>query len=376
MNKKKVGIVTILDVANFGTMLQAYALATIIEQMGFRIEFLNYWRHDYTTFHKVCTFLKDKSLGSIFKRSAFALSALLFYPIIRGKVRNFVTQKFNFTRTYHSLDNILQSPPDWDIAICGSDQIWNSIYNGGIDKTFYLDFADCPRIAYAASVGMKEFPSEETPSIKKILSTFDAISVREKQTCDYLHNLGLKATHVLDPTLLLTKDQWKAIADCKLTDAKKEKYLLVYSVERFNNDLIFSQAKHIAQELHLKMYVISTTYPVKAKDYGFDKIYPMAGVKTFLRLMADADFIVASSFHGTAFALNFNKEFITISANKFNIRMESLIEQFNIKHRIVNNIIVSAADLSPIDYVKLNKKLDQERVLSMSFLSNNLTSYS
>ena len=118
------------------------------------------------------------------------------------------------------------------------------------------------------------------------------------------------------------------------------------------------------------MYVVCTTYPVKAKDYEFDKIFAMASVKTFLRLMADADFVVASSFHGTAFALNFNKEFVTISANKFNIRMESLVKQFKISHRIVTTTLKKASDLLPIDYVMINHKLEENRALSLSFLVN------
>ena len=372
-NKKKVGIVTILDVANFGTMLQAYALATIVERLGFRVEFLNYWRREYTTSHKVHTFLKDRFLGNVFRRVAFAMSALIFYPFIRNKIRRFVTRNFHFTRSCHSINEALQFHSDWVAAICGSDQIWNSIYNGGLDRVFYLDFVNCPRIAYAASVGMKEFPPQELPATKKMLSVFHAISVRESQTCSYLHSLGFAdVKHVLDPSLLLSSDEWRKIAGCKSLMKKNEKYLLVYSVERFNNDFIFSQAKRIAHELHLKMYVVCTTYPVKAKDYGFDKIYAMAGVKTFLRLMADADFIVASSFHGTAFALNFNKEFITIAADNFNIRMESLIYQFGIAHRIVKEVEFGVTDLAPINYDSINNKLAQERAYSKSFLIDNI----
>ena len=118
--------------------------------------------------------------------------------------------------------------------------------------------------------------------------------------------------------------------------------------------------------------MVCTTYPVKAKDYGFDKIFAMAGVKTFLRLMANADFIVASSFHGTAFALNFNKEFITISASKYNIRMKSLAEQFNISHRIVTSTFKRASDLLPIDYAMINQELEENRALSLSFLINSM----
>ncbi len=374
IRKRKVGILTILDVANFGTMLQAYALATVIKHLGYDVEFIDYWRHDYTTKNKVFTFLQDSSLGNPLKRIVYAFSALFFYSSIRNRVRSFVKEQFSFTRSYHSLDELQKCPPEIDLAICGSDQIWNSAYNGGLDRAFYLDFVNCPRIAYAASVGMDEFPQGELDEIKKMLAQYWAISVRESQTCKYLHSLGFsQVQHVLDPSLLLDADEWKKIAGCRDSHSvKEEKYLLVYSVERFNNDFIFSQARQIAQELHLKMYVVCTTYPVKARDYGFDKIYAMAGVKTFLRLMADADFIVASSFHGTAFALNFNKEFVTISANKFNIRMKSLVEQFNISHRIVTTTLKKASDLLPIDYVIINHKLEENRALSLLFLVNSL----
>ena len=372
--KKKVGIVTILDVANFGSMLQAYALATVIKRFNYDVEFINYWRRDYTTKNKVFTFLQDSSLGNPLKRFVYALSALFFYSSIRNRIRNFIKKRFHFTRSYHSIDELRKCPPEIDLAICGSDQIWNSSYNRGLDRVFYLDFVNCPRIAYAASVGMDEFPQGELDDIKKLLAKYRAISVRESQTCKYLHSLGFtQVQHVLDPSLLLNADEWKEIAGCKESHLiNEERYLLVYSVERFNNDFIFSQARQIAQELHLKMYVVCTTYPVKAKDYGFNKIYAMAGVKTFLRLMANADFIVASSFHGTAFALNFNKEFVTISANKFNIRMKSLVEQFNISHRIVTATLKKASDLLPIDYVIINHKLEENRALSLSFLVNSM----
>ena len=373
--KKKVGIVTILDVANFGSMLQAYALATVIKRMGFDVEFVNYWRSDYTTSHKVQTFLKDSSLGNILKRVIFAFLALSFYSSIRWHVRSFVTRKLAFTRSYHSIDELLKYPPVFDFAVSGSDQIWNSVYNNGVDRAFYLDFVDCPRIAYAASSGMEEFPQKELDEIKSLISRYRAVSVRESQTCNYLHSLGFSdVQHVLDPSLLLDANEWRKVAGCEEhKSTKKEKYLLVYSVERFNNDFIFSQAKRIAQELKLKMYVVCTTYPVKAKDYGFDKIYAMASVKKFLQLMVDADFVVASSFHGTAFALNFNREFVTISANKYNIRMESLVKQFGIAHRIVTTSEKSVSELLPIDYKSINLKLNIERSKSREFLQRALS---
>lgn len=375
--KKKIGIVTILDVANFGSMLQAYALGTIIQRLNYEVEFVNYWRQDYTTKNKVRTFLKDKTLGNVAKRCLFALAALLFYAPIRIRVRHFVTKKFKFTRKYTSFNDIKNNPPNIDIGIFGSDQIWNSSYNGGLDRIFWGDFGSFPHIAYAASSGLESFENNELPEIKHLLANFKSISVRESQTCEYLHNLGFpEVQHVLDPSLLLTAEEWKVSIGYQKNTSKRaamQEYLLVYSVERFNNDFIFSQARRIADKLNLKVYVVCTTYPVKAKKYGVDKIYAMANVPVFLRLIADAKFIIASSFHGTAFAINFNKDFITISPNKYNIRMESIVKQFGLEDRVIKTNEIDIFDLKSINYETINTKLTQARKDSLSFIRSSLS---
>ena len=373
--RKKVGIITILDVANFGSALQAYALGTVVQRLGYDVEFINYWRHDYTTKNKVRNFLKDKSLGSIFKRYIYALAALLCYAPIRARIRCFVTKKFKFTSAYYSFNELKNNPPDIDFAVSGSDQIWNTIYNGGIDKVFFLDFAACPRIAYAASSGLDLFEDNDLPEIKQLLSRYSFISVRESQTCEYLHKLGFpEVQHVLDPSLLLTAEEWKnMIGYHSQKHSIDQDFLLVYSVERFNNDFIFSQARRIADELKLKIYVVCTTYPVKAKKYRVDKIFALADVPVFLQLMAEAQFVVASSFHGTAFAINFNKNFITISPDKYNIRMDSIIKQFNLEHRVVRTKEVDVSELKPINYGTINTKLAQARENSLAFIRSSLS---
>ena len=367
--KKKVAISTLLDVINFGTMLQAYALGRKLESFELDVQIINYWRPANTTMNKVKTFLKDESLGMWPKRFILAMGTMVCYPYLRKKHRRFVTKKFKMTKAYYSLDELKKNPPRADFFVTGSDQVWNSSYNGGIDRVFYLDFTDKPKISYASSVGMLSYPEEQVQEVKELLSAYKALSVRESQTCDYFKSLGFEHTeHVLDPTLLLSKEDWMKEVDCRVE--KQEPYLLVYSVERFNNDFIFTQAHKIANAKGLKMYVVAGSYPVNAEKYGFDKIYALATTETFLRLMIGAEFVVASSFHGTAFALNFNKDFITIAANKFNIRMESLIKQFDISHRIVNDEYVEVSDLPPIDYSTVNKKLTVERARSEEYLKN------
>lgn len=370
--KKKVEIITILDVANFGTMLQAYALGKRIKDLGMNVEFLDYTRPAHAPSDKFKTFCHDKSLGNVVKRVGFGFAALMSYSFIRRKSRKFVTSHFPLSKNYTKIEDIKKNPPRADLYMTGSDQVWNSSYNEGIDRVFFLDFIKGRKIAYAASVGISEFPSEEIPEIKSLLGQYEHIAVRESQTAEYLTKLGLpNIQHVLDPTLLLNMDEWKKVIHYK--ERRHEPFLLVYSVERFNNDFIFEQARKIAKARNLKMYAISATYPVKAKEYGFDKIFALASVPQFLSLMIEADFVVASSFHGTAFSVNFNKDFITISAKNFNIRMESFIKQFDILHRIVTTEFVENNQLQPIDYVTINAEMEKARETSHHYLKEILS---
>ena len=368
----KIGILTILDVANFGSALQAFALAKVIQKKGYEPIFINYWRSDYTTSNKIKTFFRDKSLGTIFHRIFFILATIVLYNPVRNKIRRFVTDKFKFTKKYTSDTELINNPPDIDIAVLGSDQVWNCVYNNGLDKAFFLNFTDKLKYAYAASMGTDSFPKEQLPEVIELLHGFRKISIRETQTTEYIKSLGFNnVCQVLDPSLLLNKIQW--LNTISKNKQPTERYLLVYSVERFNNDFIFSQAKKLANELNLKIYVICSTYPLKANKYRFDKIFFMAGVDTFLNLFAHAQFIVASSFHGTAFAINFNKEFVTISANKYNIRMKSLTQMFGLEKRVINNEMISVHSLEKIDWDIVNGKLEQERLNSFSFIDSILS---
>lgn len=371
-SKKTVGIITILDVTNFGSMLQGYALAETVEKLGYKVVFINYWRPLYSTKHKVKTFLHDKSLGNIAKRSAFAFMALTFYEGLRIRIRKILKNRFQFTKKYMSNNEIKNSNLSLDAVISGSDQIWNNTYNGCIDYAFYLDFTDKPKIAYAGSSGLDKFEDDELTEITRLLKNYSAISVRESQTTDYFKSLGFENTvNVLDPSFLLTADEWNDKLNITSPDPK-DKYLLVYSVERFNNDFIFTQSKRIAEELGLKVYVVCATFPVEVKKYNFDKVYSLATVNTFLKLLRGASFVVASSFHGTAFSINFNKPFISISPNKFNIRMNSIMKLTQLENRIVRDEMISVKDLQPIDWHKVNAILKEERDKSISFLQTAL----
>ena len=371
--RKKVDIITLMDVPNFGSMLQAYATGILIEREGYDVEFIDYYRINHSAWSKFKIFIFDKSLGNIVKRFIYGCATLLFYSLLMKRLRSSVKNRFKFTRYYRTIEALEKNPPKADLFMTGSDQVWNSVHNKSIDKALFLSFVQGKKVAFSASVGLESFPDNELAETKSLLDTYDKISVRERHTKDYFRKLGYKDTEqVLDPTLMLTADEWRDIIGLKSRNADEQHYLLVYSVERFNNDFIFSQAKKIAADLGLKTYAISATFPVKAKRYGIDKVFALGTIKQFLTLIANADYVIASSFHGTAFSINFNKPFITILSEQFNIRMKSLIEMIDVSDRILTTQDFSVKELSPIDYVNINKVLNSEREKSYRILRETL----
>ena len=362
-----------MDVPNFGSMLQAYATGILIEREGYDVEFIDYYRINHSAWSKFKIFIFDKSLGNIVKRFIYGCATLLFYSLLMKRLRSSVKNRFKFTRYYRTIEALEKNPPKADLFMTGSDQVWNSVHNKSIDKALFLSFVQGKKVAFSASVGLESFPDNELAETKSLLDTYDKISVRERHTKDYFRKLGYKDTEqVLDPTLMLTADEWRDIIGLKSRNDDEQHYLLVYSVERFNNDFIFSQAKKIAADLGLKTYAISATFPVKAKRYGIDKVFALGTIKQFLTLIANADYVIASSFHGTAFSINFNKPFITILSEQFNIRMKSLIEMIDVSDRILTTQDFSVKELSPIDYVNINKVLNSEREKSYRILRETL----
>lgn len=371
--KKKIDVITLMDVPNFGSMLQAYATGIFIEREGYDIEFIDYYRANHSAWNKFKIFIFDKSLGNIVKRIVYGCATLVFYSFLMRRLRSFVKKRFKFTKFYRNLEALEKNPPKADLFMTGSDQVWNSVHNKCIDKALFLSFVQGKKVAFSASVGIESFPENELAETKSLLDTYEKISVRERHTKNYLQKLGYKdIKQVLDPTLMLTADEWRKIVGIESKNETNEHYLLVYSVERFNNDFIFSQAKTIAADLGLKTYAISATFPVKAKQYGIDKVFVLGTIKQFLTLIANADYVVASSFHGTAFSINFNKPFITILSEQFNIRMKSLVEMINVSDRILTTKKNDIKKMQPIDYASINKILNNEREKSINVLRETL----
>lgn len=353
---------------NYGSALQAFATCEAVKKVGHELVVLDYIPERLNVGSTLL-----KLWGGVIKSNSLrqrynALRGIVHLLSVEFCFGRFFKRNVTMTRPYHKKEDIYHNHIDADVYMTGSDQVWNSFHNQGLDKVFFLDFApaNAKRIAYAASFGKNQLDDWEKEETKALLKRYQAISVRESQGLDILFDLGIQiGKHVLDPTLLLTKAEW--MERCGKFN-EKESYLLVYSVEPNIHQLI-QYAQEIARRLTLKIFVVDwgfKKYP--CTDRLISNVSPLQLMNYFLH----ADFVVASSFHGTAFSVNANVPFITVSPRKFNSRVVSLLKLLHLEERIIKegdrldpNIIDK-----PIDYNSVNITLEKERNESLNFLKH------
>lgn len=360
----KILLVTIHNAVNYGAVLQTFAMKKILENYG-EVEVLNYDnKHISIDFQLIRVKLSIHGFLGLMKD--------IFRIIPRKKVltkfNDFLNKNFKLTELVDK--NTINKIKKFDIYVAGSDQIWNPkcvSENSTLDSIYFLSFApaNSNKTSYASSFGSYIFNTSEEENIKDLLKDFHTISVREIGSKNYLENiLNREISHVLDPTLLLNKEQW--INSFGLKEKKeKEKYILIYSVPK--TKLIEKVAKYIKEKLNLKIIAIDQGLTTVAT---VDKQIRDAGPIEYLDLFLNAEFIITDSFHGTCFSLNFNKNFISVAPGIHSNRIESLLTLVGLKSQLVTN----ENDLHNISnnlfYDKINMKIDKIRENSINYLDN------
>lgn len=361
-------IVTIIDNENIGSYLQAFAISKAVEEMGHDPKLLDYCRPS-----RSFGFLLKKSISckKIWRWPLLWIGLLLRQRTInrqRPFIKAYLTEKH-----YIGYQDVLNNPPMADIYVTGSDQVWNSFYNHGVDFTYYLAFAPkgAKRISYASSIGMDVIPKSEKSIMNELLEQYSSISVREMSAKSLLTSIGLDKERItvdLDPTFLLDKMKWAENASPVLVDSP---YLLVYSVEHDNDNEINDVVRFIAEKKNLK--IVLMTIERKHKKIKCDMRFSQANPNTFISLFLHASFVVVSSFHGTAFSVNFQKDFVTVVPNRFSTRIDSLLDLCGLQNRKYSRLSRDLTDfLTPIDYKKVTPLLEAERKKSLYTLSSYL----
>lgn len=355
-----IGISTVHYAHNYGAMLQGYALKTILEQMG----------HNVVMVEKRTVALTKWSPRPLTKCS---LKEILLYPkylykwylpVYRTKKkreRNF--EKFLWTY----LNDKPYNGEKLDAIIYGSDQIWSK-YKYGFDEIWWglKDSNTGKRISYAVSMGVLEIEEEDEAFVKNALARFAAVSVREKNLQNYLnarHLFNKQVELMIDPTFLLSKEKWSKINPKRII---KEPYLLFYD---FQNDKETTRIAHyIAEQKHLRIIRLSNGVEHVNREEGY---LVTAGPIEFISLFRYANFVVSSSFHGTAFSIIFNKPFYARQIWNTD-RVKTLLDIMGLSNRFIEH--VDDVDISKsIDYNLVNQKIEYHRQKGIAYLMNELS---
>lgn len=343
----KIGIITIHYGINYGSALQSYALAKYISKQGKKVEVINYIPDRYTKKRRY--FSTNKSLRGL-KKAVYLLCVAPNTFRYQVLFDSFINKYIPIGKKCYSLDELKNKYNDYDVLITGSDQVWNTDYNEGIDQAYYLTFGgkNSRLVSYAASCGKDAFSVEEKAICIEYWKKFDAISLREDVTTEWFKSIGFNdAVNVLDPVFLLSQNEWKKIMPKREI---KEHYVFIYALDGDTKKAI-KVANKIAKLHQLKVVMVSYGH-VWSHEEGCD--YYLAGrdPRRFLALIYYADYVVTNSFHGIAFSLRFRKQFIPLKREKYNNRIESMLRLVKLEDRLFmceNDVCVSRINYN--DYI-------------------------
>lgn len=353
----KIGILTQHFLLNYGGIIQNYALQQVLIKLGHR---------PLTFEHDTCYgYFKWllRSIKCIFKAQSF--KDLPARPVYKGRIgqKNFI----KFILAHIQSVPISKFTPSLtkyygiEAYVVGSDQVWRPAFNLGERlENMFLDFADdnVKKIAYAASFGTSEWEFTKAQSItcSALAKRFDVISVREDSGVTLCQeHLGVNAVHVLDPTLLLNKEDYLKICACI---PKGKRHLFVYSL--VVSDKLIAIAEQVAKFMNLKIIIMEAGSKVKKED----------SIEQWLAHFRDADFVVTDSFHGMVFSLIFNVPFnVVINKSGGVSRYISLLSQFALQDRIIEE----APLMNMINWNEVNEQLSRMRTQSIDFLKKALS---
>ncbi len=361
----KIGIITIHYGLNFGSALQAYALSEYLSMKGNKVEVINYIPDRYSIKRRYFSSSRKYSLIKKLLYLVLTFPYKFIYQIIFDK---FLKKHLPLGGKITTLEQAKKQYGNYDVLISGSDQVWNNDYNEFIDKMYYLDFGNntSKKISYAASCGKEEYTYSEWAEIKKYLADFKAIGLREIQSVKFFEEKKINSELTLDPIFLLNKNEWEQIEQKPRFTYKN--YILIYCLDN-DEDSLIKIAKLISRQLNLPIVMVAFCHYWNRFDV--DYVYRYQSPTNFLWLIHNASFVVTNSFHGVAFSINFEKQFLVCKRKKYNIRLDSILEIFDLKKRYVNESDFSsdALKIKAIDYKHINSLKDKYVKSSNDFLS-------
>lgn len=351
---KKVGIITFHRANNFGAVLQCYALQETLIKLGFEAKVIDY-REPFTELIYSPFRLDIIKKGITHPR---LMGGYIFkaFPKLYKRAKQYNTFRNKFLKTTPPVKKGKRLPQDFDIYLIGSDQMWSLHPTGNkIEPVYFGEFCIPPNSniqGYAISSNISSINTIGSDLLLKYVKNFKRISFREKKICKEVELLtGYKGEVVLDPSLLLNFDDWNKLTTTRLI---KRRYILTYFLTNESNDPEFkNKVKYFTEKEGLEL--------VDMFDIAYSPI-------SFLNAIKYADCILAASFHAVAFSLLFRKTFYALKTNDGkDIRYINIMEDLGI-NRLFTIDELPTLEVVPIDYEKVDSKLEVLRVNSINYL--------
>lgn len=340
---------------NFGSVLQGYALYHYLEKKGNDVTMLDYQPYyangEKNNAQKIKARVRDFIFEKYFKERQKRFDAILN-----------MENRTKLATTYDELPEISQG---YDIYMIGSDQVWNPGFLCGRDPAYYWSFIqNGNKYAYAASMGSAEHKAEIYDELSERTKDFTAISLRENISAEQMRKHGrTDAEYVLDPVFLLNVQEYRSMQ----TDRKERGCILAYIIHK---DAFMEKVVDELARLTNKKVVQIGGFASKCQS---DTFIREAGPADFLSLIDNADFIITSSFHGTAFAHIYNKQFAVVMPNNNTLRLKNILGTAGTQNRVITDMNdVAKMVTESINYDQVNKRIDNMREKSYRFIEKAL----
>lgn len=365
----KIGVLTLTLHTNYGGILQAFALQTVLERMGHKVEVLNRpFLPSKTRWRDIPKRIIKKLLGRdvvIFSERRYNKEA----PVINKGIWDF-RKKYIHERIINSLHEIKET--DYDCIVVGSDQVWRPCYfkaqwNTGIEDA-YLAFTkgwNIKRIVYAASFGVDtwEYTEEETIRCREAAKMLDVVSVREESGVTLLKRyLDIESSNVLDPTMLLEKDIYIDLAN---KEPKSKGNMLIYLLNPTVNKKKLVES--IAKQRDLKPFSVNEKM-IKETSSVEKRTAP--SVECWLKGFEDAEFVITDSFHACVFSVIFGKDFVVMKNDKRGTgRIVSFLKKLNMESNLLESDHNKNFEYKTKSSSRLTQILNKEKMFSLRVLA-------
>lgn len=366
----KIGIITYHNAYNYGSMLQTYALNLFLRQHNFDVKTIDYrpagqdlYRRLFEPYHSL--------LGGA--RNLYSMLYLRSGLRKRERFDSFFKEFVPATPLFRTQKELKRLCTEYDCFICGSDQIWNQNCTG-FDSSYFLDFVDDKRkcIAYAASTGGVPYTIHQEQELQRTVPSFFAISMREQSGSLIVEKAtGRTVPTVLDPTCLISRDDWEALLP-KNKKTLRKPYIFCYFIGSVPG--MRQWAKILRRKTGLELVVVNRSL----RDIGLHaKVRYDAGPREWLELLKNASYVCTDSFHAMVFSLIFQKNFwVFVKPEQFDdpgTRVRHLGRLLGCESRILSSEHLPNKCDEPVDFIKIAPRFKAEIDKSADWLLKNLT---